>query len=348
MQVFCLLVSRGILYHYIERNKDLILSKIYIFNQGGNMNQDLYYDLDDTFRGYGEEELKEIKKRIEKEQEFCAKTAGQVNMHMQDILSKLMNYCDVDKYADNMMVLLIRDVLQNTDIISILLEKSAHSSADIALRGIFERMLIITYILKPNEIEYREHRACEYYLINLYERKRYLEILNDKRQLKSINEEIKSINDYKFYGKVQKENEFKLFNESDEYHNINFSKLSSNIKCYKLYMKYYIPMSSCLHGKNILDYHTDNEKNSLLQQLRCPFNGIEFLKKYIEIILKILESLEKWKKEIISEEIIEWKYIINKDMLKIEDMSVKVFQPKDFKKTSKFKNDKNYKSLEIN
>lgn len=283
----------------------------------------LYYDFEKKFKDCKKVKFEDVEKTLRIETEFCCKTASELTQYGEELVFALMDNCDA-RCADNMIILIMRDILQNIDAIEILFKNKAHSSINGLLRNIFERMLIVSYIVSPKKFEIQEKRAYEYYLLNLYERKKYLTNINDIDQKNEIEEEI---NEIKKSGLCENSDDIiKLF---DYKNRINFSRLAKSMKYEKLYKEYYSTLSSNLHGKTVLDYRTLDGECSLLQELRIPFNTVVMLKDYFDITIIIFNLIENYKKNVVSNTFKNWQQNVKKDINKIYNESIRVYLPKD-------------------
>lgn len=286
----------------------------------------IYYKLEENTEKFNTIPIKVLEDDLKNEREFSASVMRDIFNYGEKLLFRMMEECTGRICRDAIIIMIQRDILEFIDAIAILIDNTAHSSAKVFLRNIFERMLIVTYILKPTEFKIQEKRACEYMLLNLYERKKFLEELNDCAQLKEVNSLIKETLNYK----DDSVENYKLY-EGDNY-NISISKLANKVKCKSLYRKYYSPISNHSHGKNILDHVSLNENVSLVSELHCPFNSIQFLNECSEIILKIYDLFENRLFENYGE-YKKWEKVIKNKMNK--EKSILMFHEKEMKKMEK-------------
>lgn len=292
----------------------------------------IYYKLRHKAEKFNTIPLKRIEEDLKKEKNFCDMIIGEIFKYGENLLFRMMDDCTEGICRDSIIIMLQRDILEFIDAIAILIKNTAHSSAKLFLRNIFERMLMVTYILKTEEFEIQEKRACEYMLLNLHERRKFLMDLNDYDQIKLVDAQIEEILNYK----DDSVDEYKLYNKN---YIISISKLVDEVDCSDLYSKHYAPMSNLLHGKRVLDHANFTETESLLSELHCPFNSIQFLYECCELILPIYDLFEsrlfenykeyqKWEKNI-------------KSKVKIaEEQSIKMFNEKEAKKMDNINKEK--------
>lgn len=291
-------------------------------------NRTIYYKFEDHDDEYKNANIKAIKKAVLKEQIFCCNMTKDIALYGEKLLFRMLDdYNNI--YRDDIVIMLHRDVLELIDAISALFEKTSYSSIKILLRTLFERMLIVTYILQPEDSIEQEKRACEYMLINLQERRNFLKELEDYKQAKKVEKQINSLENYEHYKNNISSSKFKLYQENN--YSINFRNLANEVKCLELYYKYYSTMSNQLHGKNIIDYVTYSKDTSFLLQLRYPFNSIDILEQCCTIVLRIFNLFESRLFENY-QSYLKWeKTLIDKVNVMKEQCAI-AFHPKEFKR----------------